>query len=78
VISAQLDSLRNEHQFILDEFEAPCREVKVRIEAEQTLEEIAKPTINNVARWLERLRRHEREESDIIVDVYYTDEGGFG
>lgn len=77
-MAAKLAALRNEHQIILDELDALRREVKTRVEAQQTVEEIAKPTTEGVARWLERLRRHEHDESWMIGDVYYTDEGGFG
>jgi hypothetical protein len=41
-------------------------------------DEIGKSTAKDVADWLERLRRHEHDESSMIGEVYYTDEGGFG
>ncbi|MFQ5417827.1 MAG: hemerythrin domain-containing protein, partial [Myxococcota bacterium] len=58
----ELVALRDEHRVILDEFDALRRQLKGRMDAEGTVEEIAEPMMRDVARWMERLRRHEHEE----------------
>jgi hypothetical protein len=52
--------------------------LKAQIETERAVDDIPESMTRDVQRWIERLRGHEREESSMIGDVYYTDEGGFG
>jgi len=77
-LAAEIDALRAEHQVILDEFDALTRQVKTQVDDERKAEAIFSPTIRSVELWVERLRRHEQDESRLIGDVYYTDEGGLG
>lgn len=77
-LASDLDSLRTEHQVILDEFDALRRELQAQVDAEQSAETITETMRRDLTRWLERLHFHERKESEMIGDVYYTDEGGFG
>ncbi len=72
---AQLDVLRGEHRAILAELETLIREIQSDPAPGGVLSEATRRGINRCA---ERLRRHEHDESTMIVDVYYTDEGGPG
>lgn len=74
----ELEALRGEHRVILKAFEALCRQLKRLIEDEGSIEEISERLTGDVGHCLKRLRDHEREESRVITDVYYTDEGGLG
>lgn len=74
--AGEIDALRDEHRIILDEFDALTRQVKTQLDDEQAAEEIGSRTSRDVGSWVERLRGHEHEESILIGDVYYTDEGG--
>jgi len=78
VLTSQLNELRDEHKVILDEFDAIRLRLNGQIEAEEAVEAIPESMRRDVSRWLERLRGHERKESSMIGEVYYTDEGGFG
>ena len=73
-LASALDALRGEHPVILDECESLCRQLKERMHAERSVEEIADDMKRDVARLLERLRHHEHEESVMMGDAYYTDE----
>ncbi|MBW2389854.1 MAG: hemerythrin domain-containing protein [Deltaproteobacteria bacterium] len=77
-ISRELDALRAEHEVILNEFDALCLQLKQWVDDKGALEEISEPMTGDVGRCLDRLRQHEHEESRVIGDVYYTDEGGLG
>jgi hypothetical protein len=77
-VASALGVLRDEHRVILEEFNGLYRQLKERIDAEQTVEEITRDMTSAVASSLDRLRRHEHQESVMIGDVYYTDEGGLG
>jgi len=77
-LASELDALRKEHEVILDEFGALRRQLQAEIDSERTADTITEPMTRDLARWLERLHFHERKESAMIGDVYYTDEGGFG
>ncbi len=77
-VAPALDALRDEHRVILEEFNGLYRQLKERIEVEQPVEEITDEMKSAVARSFEGLRRHEHQESVMIGDVYYTDEGGLG
>ncbi|MBW2232062.1 MAG: hemerythrin domain-containing protein [Deltaproteobacteria bacterium] len=77
-LAVELDALLDQHRLILDEFDALSQKLQGRMDAERSVEQIAEPIMRDVSRWLERLRRHEREESSMIGVVYYTDDGGYG
>jgi septation ring formation regulator EzrA len=77
-LTSELDALRDEHQVIRDELDAIHLRLNGQIEAEPTVEVIPESMKRDVSRWLTRLRGHERKESLMIGEVYYTDEGGFG
>ena len=77
-VASELEALRDEHRLILEAFSGLVRQMQERIDAEQSVEEISEDMTSAVARSLERLRRHEHQESVMIGDVYYTDEGGLG
>jgi hypothetical protein len=77
-LATGLDALKEEHQVILDELDEIHLRLKAQIETERAVDDIPESMTRDVQRWIERLRGHEREESSMIGDVYYTDEGGFG
>ena len=77
-MAPRLDALSDEHRVILEELDALSKQLKGRMDAERAVEQISEPMMKDVAHWLERMRRHEHEESRMISDVYYTDEGGHG
>lgn len=74
----QSDALCDGHAVILDVLDERCRRLKQRIEAEREIGEIAEPIRREVRRWLEKPRRRDHDESCMICDVCYTDEGGYG
>ena len=63
---------------MLDEWALLSRQLKERMDAERRVEAIGEDMKKSVERSLDRLRRHERRESVMIGDAYYTDEGGRG
>jgi hypothetical protein len=77
-VASELEALRDEHRLILEAFRGLVRQMQERTDAEQSVEEISEDMTSAVARSLERLRRHEHQESVMIGDAYYTDEGGLG
>ena len=77
----KLDELCSEHHVILDELEDLCLKLKGQMGAEGSAEESTEPLMpmmRDLTRWLDRLQTHEHDESCIIGDVYYSDEGGLG
>jgi len=74
-VSEKLEALRGEHRAILDEVEELSRVVQADPGADGA---ISAATRDSVARCVGRLRRHELDESTMIGDIYYTDEGGQG
>lgn len=74
----RLDVLCDEHRRIVGKIDLLCANMKKRIEADEAFDAIPSSIAHDVARLLEELRRHEQEESTLIGDVYYTDEGGRG
>jgi hypothetical protein len=77
-LTSKLDALVDEHQVILDELDAAHLRLNGQIEAEPKVELIPESTKRDVSTWMDRLRGHERKESFMIGEVYYTDEGGLG
>ena len=75
-VSPQLQAFRDEHRAMLEQLEGVCGQLADRGEGAD--EEIPPPIHDAVTQWLEKLRGHELEESRIIADVYYSDEGGYG
>ncbi len=77
-IFGELEALRAEHRVILDEFDSLCRQLRRWSDDEGAIEQISESMTGDIGRCLNRLRQHEHEESRVIGDVYYTDEGGLG
>ncbi|MDP6980387.1 MAG: hemerythrin domain-containing protein [Myxococcota bacterium] len=77
-VSSELDALRHDHQVILEDLDVLVGRLKGHIDTAEAGDEIAEPIVRGVMRCLEKLRTHERNESRMIGDIYYTDEGGFG
>ena len=77
-LAPKLDELSSEHGVMMAELEEVRRGIESQLEKGEHGEEIAEPMLRDIARWVERLRRHEHDESRMIGDVYYTDEGGIG
>ncbi len=67
-----------DHRTLRLQLDERCRRLKQRIEAEREIGEIAEPIRREVWRWLEKPRRRDHDESCMICDVCYTDEGGYG
>lgn len=71
----RLDELRDEHRAILDELESLGRDLQRH---PGTQGESGETVQQDIAHCADRLRRHERVESKMIADVYYSEQGGYG
>jgi hypothetical protein len=74
-LEKKLDALRQEHRELLQELEALGGELPSAGGADSAIDEDLQRSIDRCA---DRLRRHEHAESEMIADVYYSDEGGRG
>lgn len=77
-MAPQLEALQRDHGTILEEFEALLARVKGHVESEPEGEGVADAVAHHLRQCIGRLRNHELEESTMIGDVYYTDDGGLG
>lgn len=77
-ISPQLQRLREDHRAMLEQLDELCRQLADRARSNEPEEDIPPHLHGAVTEWVEKLRSHEIDESRIIADVYYTEEGGYG
>jgi hypothetical protein len=77
-MAPRLDALRGEHRVLAEEVDEICRQLEARMGAAPGSDGIDESLKARVTRWIEKLRRHEHDESSMMGDVYYSDEGGRG
>ncbi len=76
-VHSELAALRREHEEMLRAVEALQHRLKLEMESEDSGRPLLYPK-SQVSELLARLRRHEHDESQLIADVYYSDEGSSG
>ena len=76
-LASRLDALRDQHGELLESLEALKGRLQGEIDAVQMKDDAA-TSLSHALRLVERLRRHEHVESEMIASVYYSDEGGHG
>lgn len=79
-VEAQVDYLRNEHGEILEALDALRRQVRESAEGrlQPQFEQRADRIQTLAAAFVQLIRHHERIESRLVSETYYTDEGGRG
>lgn len=79
-IDSQLKFLRQEHREILQALEALRQRLREADEAKQVgeLEQRHEHLRVSAANFMQLIRHHERIESRLVADTYYTEDGGSG
>jgi predicted nuclease with TOPRIM domain len=79
-IDSQLKFLREEHREILEALEGLQRQFREADEVTQVgeLEQRHDHILMSAGAFLQLIRHHERIESRLVADTYYTEEGGSG